>query len=61
MTFELFILYLVDGLKLILEFKSFFVLFSVYIPNYVVNFTMITELLKWIYRIAYETFWTAYT
>jgi hypothetical protein len=59
MAFELFILYLVDGLKLILEFKPF-VLFSVYIPNYVVNFTMITELLKWIYRIAYENFWTAY-
>ena len=39
---------------------SLIVLPSAYIPNYVVNFTIITELVKWIYRIVYEIFWTAY-
>jgi hypothetical protein len=32
------------------------VLFSAYIPNHIVNFTIITELLKWIYQIVYENF-----
>jgi hypothetical protein len=34
---------------------------QVYIPNHINNFTAITELLKQIYRIVYEYFWTAYT
>jgi hypothetical protein len=33
---------------------------SAYIPNYIVNFTIITELVKWIYWIAYECFWVEY-
>jgi len=39
---------------------SLIMLLSVYVPNHVVNFVIITELLKWIYRIGYEFFWTAY-
>ena len=39
---------------------SLIVLFSAYIPNHVVNFTIITKLLKWIYRIVYEIFLAAY-
>ena len=40
---------------------SLIVLLSVYIPNHVVNFIIIIELLKWIYRIIYDFFFTAYT
>ena len=39
---------------------SLIVLFSAYIPNHVVNFIIIAELLKWIYRIVYENFFAAY-
>ena len=31
-------------------------LFNPYIPNHIVNFIIITELLKWIYEIVYENF-----
>jgi len=45
MAFELFILYLVDGFNLILEFKPYHVACAC-IPNHVVKFTIVTELLK---------------
>jgi hypothetical protein len=33
---------------------------SAYIPNYIVDFTIITKLVKLIYWIVYEFFWMAY-
>jgi len=35
---------------------SLIMLLSAYVPNRVVNFVIITELLKWIYQIIYEFF-----
>jgi hypothetical protein len=31
-----------------------------YMLNYIVNFTIITEFVKWIYYIVYEFYWVAY-